>query len=420
MREENSDVIVVGAGPVGLVSALLLTEAGIQAQIIDSEPRTTARSYGCALHPRTLKLLDSLGLAKGAIERGRRVEKVAYYEGDSRKAEANLKAAGGEFPFLLILPQNAFEDLLEQRLNQKGVQVSWNHRFNDVREEQDSLSVEIERLAGTSTGYIVPHWEVVVQKRFSTSARFVIGADGHNSLLRQRLGLESVKMQAPQLFAAYEFETDAMGADEIRVVLDEATTSVLWPLPGNHFRWTFQLVKTEFPTEFPDKERRDVRVEQKQVEQDVREYIQKLARHRAPWFKAKIGQVTWHTDVVFEHTVAKKFGRGRCWLAGDAAHQTGPVGAQSMNVGITEAASLVNLIKQVLKNNAPLASLEQYDKERQAEWSRLLSPNGLLASGAQASPWIRSRMSRLVECLPGSGEELSQLAAQLGFEIKKS
>ena len=111
---------MVGAGPVGLLTAILLAESGIEVRIIDREERTTARSYACALHPRTLKLLDRMGLAAPIIARGRRIEKIAFYDGASRQAEVNLARLGGPFPFMVILPQNDFESVLEQRLRQAG------------------------------------------------------------------------------------------------------------------------------------------------------------------------------------------------------------------------------------------------------------------------------------------------------------
>jgi 2-polyprenyl-6-methoxyphenol hydroxylase-like FAD-dependent oxidoreductase len=84
MREERMEVLVVGAGPVGLLTAILLAEAGITVTITDREARPTARSYACALHSRTLKLLSQMGLAAAVLERGRRVQTVAFYDGASR------------------------------------------------------------------------------------------------------------------------------------------------------------------------------------------------------------------------------------------------------------------------------------------------------------------------------------------------
>jgi 2-polyprenyl-6-methoxyphenol hydroxylase-like FAD-dependent oxidoreductase len=415
MREEQTEVLVVGAGPVGLLTALLLNEAGIEAKIIDREARTTARSYACALHPRTLKLLERMGLAAAVLDRGRRIQTIAFYDGESRRAEIRLSELGGDFPFLLILPQNAFEDLLEQRLRKAGAAVTWNHRFDDLKDEAETVVATVEEMGGTATGYIVPHWETVVKRRFPVRARYLVGADGPGSLVRQRLGIEHTRVAGPEFFAAYEFESEARGEDEVRVVLDEATTNVLWPLPENKYRWTFQMVKSEVPIEFPEKERRAVHFTQKTVDEKIRQYVEKVTKQRAPWFTASVKEITWCTDVVFEHRMAKQFGRGRCWLAGDAAHQTGPVGVQSMNVGLSEAAALADNLRKLLREHAPQSLLQTYNRERQDEWRRMLGLTGGLKTRSDTSVWAGERRARILPCLPGSEEDLTGLASQLGF-----
>src|SRR5262245_34049407 len=114
MREPKTEVLVVGAGPAGLLTAILLAENGVQAQIIDREERTASRSYACALHPGTLRLFHRLGLAEDLLRRGRRVHTVAFYDGSGRCAEVNMETVGSDFPFLLVLPQSALEETLEQ------------------------------------------------------------------------------------------------------------------------------------------------------------------------------------------------------------------------------------------------------------------------------------------------------------------
>ena len=143
MREERTEVLVVGAGPVGLLTAILLAEAGIPVRIIDREARTTVRSYACALHPRTLKLLDRMGLAAPIIERGRRIEKIAFYDGTARQGEVKLSKLGGEFPFMVILPQNVFEEALEERLRKAGTAVNWNHRFHDLQSDAGEVAATL-------------------------------------------------------------------------------------------------------------------------------------------------------------------------------------------------------------------------------------------------------------------------------------
>jgi 2-polyprenyl-6-methoxyphenol hydroxylase-like FAD-dependent oxidoreductase len=415
MREERTEVLVVGAGPVGLLTAILLAEAGIEVKIIDREERTTARSYACALHTRVLKLLSPMGLAAPVIERGRRIQTVAFYDGAARRAEVKLAELGGEFPFMVILPQNEFEGVLEERLRNAGVTVNWNHRFDDVQNAGETVVANVEELGATATGYIVPHWEGVVKRSFPVRAQFLVGADGFDSLVRRRLSIENTCVAEPALFAAYEFEPEEKVEDEVRVVLDESTTNVLWPLPGNKYRWTFQVLESEMPSGFPAKERRGARFAQKAVDERIRQYVQRVAKQRAPWFSAGVKEITWCTEVVFEQRVARQFGRDRCWLAGDAAHQTGPVGVQSMNVGLAEASALAGALRKVLREKAPLSVLEACDREWQGEWRRLLGLAGGLKPGTESSPWVRERCGRILPCLPASHEDLPRLAGQLGL-----
>jgi 2-polyprenyl-6-methoxyphenol hydroxylase-like FAD-dependent oxidoreductase len=416
MRETQTEVLVVGAGPVGLWSALLLAERGIDVTLIDRESRTTARSYACAIHPSTLQLLDRLGLAQSVIERGRSLDRIAFYDGAERQAEIRLSKLGGDFPFLVVLPQSALEGLLEQRLRAAGARVHWNHRFEGFTENQETVSATIEQLEGTSTGYIVPHWETVVKSRDTLTAQFLVGADGHNSMVRPRAGLEYTRTGETESFAAFEFECNWTEEDELRVVLDQNSTNVLWPLGHRRYRWTFQLLRSELQGDFPEKERRSVRVAQASVDERIRHYVQTVAQQRAPWFKTDVHHVDWCTEVTFERRVAKPFGRNRCWLAGDSAHQTGPVGVQSMNMGFREAEILGSLIHKILREGAPVESLETYDRDQQQEWRTLHGLSGGLKAHS-AKSWVAARSSRILSCLPGCSVGLIQMAEQIGLSL---
>jgi 2-polyprenyl-6-methoxyphenol hydroxylase-like FAD-dependent oxidoreductase len=417
MHEENTEVLVVGAGPVGLLTALLLAEAGIQVSIIDQEERTAGRSYACALHPRTLQLLHRLDLAADAVEQGRKISRLTFYNGSQRHAEIDLSRLGGEFPFLLTLPQNAFENLLEQRLRKARLTVHWNHRLDGFELKDDGVVARVDKLGGTSTGYIVPHWEMVVKQSSTVTARFLIGADGRGSMVRRRTGIEDQPLSGPEFFAVYEFESDTNGEDEVRVVLDDTTTNVLWPLPGNRYRWGFQLLHSEVSREFPLKDRSALRVAEPARDETIRNSVQRLARNRAPWFSANVNELAWCTLVEFEHRLVEYFGRDHCWLVGDAAHQTGPVGMQSMNAGLCEAEDLAAKLHKILRQDAPLELLDAYGREHRSEWQRLLGLTGGLKPGSQTSQWTRERCARILPCLPASGADLPRLASQLALTI---
>ncbi|HEV2210467.1 MAG TPA: FAD-dependent monooxygenase [Verrucomicrobiae bacterium] len=415
MRNGQTEVLVVGAGPVGLWTTLLLSRAGLEPTLIDREERTAARSYACALHPRSLEMLQREGLLEPALALGRKVTTMAFYEGTERRGALDLSRNGSQFGYLLILPQNALEGLLEQRLKQAGVKVQWRHRLDDLVDEEEAVTATVEELQGTASGYIVPHWEMVVKSRTAVRAQFLVGADGHASLVRQRLHFDLQRLGPTTNFAAYEFETADHCADEVRVVLDGQTTNVLWPLPNNRYRWTFQLLHGE--AEFPEKERRAVRLDQPEVDERLKQYVEKVARQRAPWFEAKVSRITWCSRVAFEQSLAGAFGRHRCWLAGDAAHQTGPVGVQSMNAGFAEADGLCALMAKVLKQEAEFSALNEYNQLWQKEWQRLLGGQLRVQPQAKTNPWFGQKVSELRSCLPGLGTELGGLAAQLGLEF---
>jgi 2-polyprenyl-6-methoxyphenol hydroxylase-like FAD-dependent oxidoreductase len=368
------------------------------------------------LHPRTLRLLHRLGLAEDLLTRGRRVHTVAFYDGPTRCAEVKLDALGGDFPFLLVLPQSALEEVLEQRLREKSrTKVLWNHRLDGFEKDGDAIVATVEKLGGTATGYIVPHWEMVVQKRFPMRAQFLIGADGHNSLVRQRLGIEYERFGEAQSFVACEFTSGSAIQDELRVVLDETTTNVFWPLPGRACRWTFQLIHSDGPTDFPEKERRAMRPAEKILNDNIRHNVARLAHSRAPWFSYDVDEILWCKHVVFEHRLARQFGQGHCWLIGDAAHQTGPVGVQSMNVGLTEAEELAAILQKIIRDQKSLKALQEYEQHRRDEWRQLLGLGDSFKPNSQATSWVQRRAPRILSCLPGSGNDLKQLAQSLGL-----
>jgi 2-polyprenyl-6-methoxyphenol hydroxylase-like FAD-dependent oxidoreductase len=115
--------------------------------------------------------------------------------------------------------------------------------------------------------------------------------------------------------------------------------------------------------------------------------------------------------------MAREFGRNRCWLAGDAAHQTGPVGVQSMNAGFFEGEMLANTLGKITREKAPMSLLENYNRQQQAQWKRLLNLNQTAKAGDGTDPWVAQRTARLLPCLPGLDQALGALAQQLKLTV---
>ena len=161
-----------------------------------------------------------------------------------------------------------------------------------------------------------------------------------------------------------------------------------------------------------------MRVVDEASDTDLRQSVQRLVQEKAPWFDEAIKEVNWSTDAQFEARLAKHFGRDRCWLVGDAAHQTGPVGMQSMNVGLREADDLIRKLTSILRENAPLELLSAYGGIHHQEWSQLLGIVGEVKANNTCNAWVKEHRDQIVPCLPASGKDLDDLLDQIGLELQ--
>ncbi|MFY9822828.1 MAG: NAD(P)/FAD-dependent oxidoreductase, partial [Thermoanaerobaculia bacterium] len=348
------EVLVVGAGPVGLFAALSLAEQGIRVQIVDQERRPAARSYALALHPQSLRLLGEAGLAEELVPMAHRVSSMAFYEGRRRRAGVDLSVLPGELPCVAVLPQQILEGALESRLLRRGIPVLWNHRVREVACTPGAVVAEVERLERSGSE------PAVVKERFDVCADFVLGADGHRSLLRQSIAEPFEEMKPAELFAIFEVAAGGPAEHEAKVVFHDGKAGVLWPLGGRRFRWSLEIESWEGFEEPRFKSRHFPQVSDEPFPYLVREKLHQLLAERAPWFVKDIGDVVWSMAVRFERRLAGRFGRGRVWLAGDAAHLASPIGAQSMNGGLSEARDLARRLAAILREDYPLTLLDRY------------------------------------------------------------
>jgi NADPH-dependent dioxygenase len=404
--EERPEVLVAGAGPVGLLTALALAEQGVQVQIVDQERRPAARSYALALHPQSLRLLDEIGLADDLLARAHRIERLAFYEGMERRAELDFTALPAEFPFVAVLPQQILEGTLESALKGRGVPVLWNHRLAELHLGGGGAAALVER-----------HGPAGAEDGFDVRPEFLVGADGHRSLVRHALQASYVEMAPAELFAVFELMADGPAESEARVVFSEHKTGVLWPLGGRRYRWSLQVDEWEGFEEPRFKSRLYPEVGEEPFPYLVRDKLSELLAEMAPWFETEPGEIVWSMAVRFERRLAGRFGHGKAWLAGDAAHLASPVGAQSMNVGLREAYDLARRLGFILREDYPPDLLESYDAEHRHEWRQLLGARGRPEPGPDTDPWVRKHAARILPCVPGSGDDLILLLRQLGLVL---
>ena len=384
VRKREAEVVVVGAGPVGLLAAISLKTGGVDVHIYDAGSRTAAHSYALVLHPGTLCLLDRLGLAGSCIEAGRVVNRIDVYEGTERREQLDLSRLPGPHPNVVILPQSALESILEEALLKLGVKVEWDHRVQSLEPSAEHVALSVARLDKVSTGYPVSHMEVVVDKMIDIVAKYVVAADGFDSFVRRRLGTPYADQGRGQLYSVFQFVTGRGAPSDGRLMVEKDRVGGYWPLPDGRCR-------ISFPIDQPAEHRPDPAK------------LRELLSSRAPWFQGEIGGIEWTALGLFERKLVTSFGADRIWMAGDAAHLTGPLGGQSMNVGLREADDLADRLVRVLRPGGPPGLLEQYDASRAAEWRNLFGTDARYGS----------RQALLLPCIPASGGDLAALLGQL-------
>jgi 3-(3-hydroxy-phenyl)propionate hydroxylase len=227
---------------------------------------------------------------------------------------------------------------------------------------------------------------------------WVVGADGYGSLTRRLLASDLAQTGPPMTYALLEFEAPVAEPTRMTIALTDGATDVLWPLGSTRGRFGLQVPPDSAATAAPA---------------DPWD----LVHARAPWFERGPGVVDWETSVAFRPCLARSFGGGRVWLAGDAAHLTSPVGVQSMNVGLREAHDLGRRLAAILRGVRETKLLRFYNEEREREWKMLLGVHDRLRARSGVAPWVRALGPRLVAVLPASGHDLNLLLDQVGLRL---
>jgi 2-polyprenyl-6-methoxyphenol hydroxylase-like FAD-dependent oxidoreductase len=418
MSDKNvPEVLVVGAGPVGLFAALSLAKQGVSVQIVDQDWRTGAHSYALAIHRRSLALLDELGLREKVLQGAYPIHSVGLYDRAGRRAEIGLSTGEAGDLGLATIRQDVLEQILEQALQQSGVRVQWNHEVSGLVVEDDGVVATVDKLEKDSVGYAAAHTEWVVARSTRLKVPYLIGADGHQSTVRSALGIDYPRVGPPRHFAVFEFQTDAVFHHQMRIVWDDAASSVLWPLPQGYCRWGFELADFTARTGPRIKDRLAVELGGQAFPVLAEENLAKLIAERAPWFDGRIGEIRWRIVVRFDSCLAAALGRQRAWLAGDAVHMTGPIGMQSMNLGLREAHELAGTIAGLLRKDRLVPPLDSYNRRWLSVWRSLLGLAGGLSTGERTDPWVRRYSDRLLPCLPASFEEIPELLQPLDLHL---
>jgi 2-polyprenyl-6-methoxyphenol hydroxylase-like FAD-dependent oxidoreductase len=339
----NTEVLIVGAGPTGLVLALWLNRLGVRVRIIDktTEPGTTSRAL--AVHARILEHYDQLGLAEPIIQQGIKMVAANIWVRGKKVARAKFGDIGkglSPFPFALIYPQDAHEKFLVEQLRGLGVEVERRTELLGFEETGGGVRSRIRRADGGEE---------------SCDAEYIAGCDGAHSAVRDALKVGFPGGTYEHMF--YVADVRAKGPvmnGELNGALDEADFLAVFPLHAGHARLVGLV--------------RDDAVKQNKAlawEDVSRSVVERLG--------IIVEKVNWFSTYHVHHRVANAFRAGRAFLLGDAAHIHSPVGGQGMNTGIGDAVNLAWKLAWVLQGGADPKVLDTYQCERRAFACRLVA-----------------------------------------------
>jgi 2-polyprenyl-6-methoxyphenol hydroxylase-like FAD-dependent oxidoreductase len=331
----QSDVLIIGAGPTGLVLALWLTKLGVKVRIIDetAEPGTTSRAL--AVQARTLELYRQLDLAETVVARGHKVPAVNLWvkgESAARLSFENVGSGLTPYAFLQIFPQDQHERLLVERLEALDVTVERRTELISFAQEETCV---IARLRGPD-GHEV-----------DCEVNYIAGCDGARSIVRETVGTGFPGGTYRQIF--YVADVEAAGPalnGELHADLDEADFLAVFPLAG---QGQARLIGTV----------RDERADRADT-LTFNDVSDRAINH----LKVGVKKVNWFSTYHVHHRVTQHFRKGRAFLLGDAAHIHSPAGGQGMNTGIGDAINLAWKLAAVLAGRAGDNLLDSYEAER--------------------------------------------------------
>jgi 2-polyprenyl-6-methoxyphenol hydroxylase-like FAD-dependent oxidoreductase len=322
------DVLVIGAGPTGLMLANWLVKLGLEVIVADRKPGPTRESRALVLQARSIEVYDQLGLSEVVLKAANRAVALAPGFGARVFGRIPLGPAGEgltPYPWIEVLEQSRNEEILYANLRHLGGDVRWDADVAELRQTADGVTATI----GGETVH----------------ARFCVGADGANSIVRRSRDIAFEGVTNPHLF--YVIDATATGGlvtNAINVRPGGRDFLLAFPMTG---RGNWRLIGLA----------RDTDGDGQVSAEDARE------RMRTE-FAVTYGEARWYATYRVHHRVAAKFRDGPFFLAGDAAHVHSPVGGQGMNTGLQDAHNLAFKLADVVHGRAGDAWLDRYEAER--------------------------------------------------------
>ncbi len=335
MQSIENRVLIAGAGPVGLVAAVSLLEAGIPVTVLEASADLAVDLRASTFHPPTLDFLDKLGLADGLIERGIKCPLWQFRdrkEGEIATFDLGLLADETDHPYRLQAEQWKLTEAARARLEMEtDAELITDISVEEISQDADSVTVTARRRTGEVETF---------------RASYLIGADGARSTVRKSTGVAFPGLTIPEIFLSlstpFRYDLAIEGLADISYISDPEEWLVLLRTPT--------LWRVLFPTDpnLSDEEILDP------------ERIEARMQSLLPGEPYEIAHKTAYR---VHERVADAYVHGRIFLAGDAAHLNNPLGGMGMNGGIHDAVNLSDKLAQVWRGADP-SLMWRYERQR--------------------------------------------------------
>jgi 2-polyprenyl-6-methoxyphenol hydroxylase-like FAD-dependent oxidoreductase len=333
---KHTQVLIVGAGPSGLMMAAQLLRYGIQPIIIDSKDGPTTHSKALAVQARSLEIYRQMGIADTAVADGAQTRGIVFNRDGKQQASLSLSSIGDgltPFPYILMYPQSKNERLLLDYLTVNCCPIYWNTTLTSLTQKTHSVKVSLK----------------TANTEFDLDCYWVVGADGAHSMVRKQTGQSFSGDTYANSFYLIDAQLDAPGltGDYLNMFLDTNNFCGFFPMPDKD---TYRILGN-LPDQFNGQDMLTA--------EQLLPYINTITKKRI-----KITQENLLTTYKLHHRIADNFRAGRCFLIGDAAHIHSPVGGQGMNTGLQDGYNLAWKLAGVINNQLKPCILDSYAKER--------------------------------------------------------